>query len=663
MDYTVTCSIQNGCIVAKIDAPEAVRGTQYAYYLYKSDTGLMEKRPYRDESECSFSVTCGGSYYVRGFVRYKEAPDQEYIKSAKNSNRVNYSAAELFCAMYQAHPIPAPKVYFHSAALVKVADKLLGGTLCVRHNLEEMPYCLETLDWNAQYGAQPGAFLLHLQGLTPVPALIGAYIQTKQLAYLQYAREFVEAWHRYIQDPDQVKNKYCWVDHAVNLRATTMIYLGQVAAQDGLWDDAFYAWLLERIKEHGACLNQDDTYAENHNNGVMQDQGLLYIAVFLQREDWINHAVERLMRQVKWAFNSEGVHKENSSGYAQQISQMFRSIGQFLLDAGTKRGQAILDAVSCGEDYLTWLTLPNGKLVQIGDTQLIKREIPVQKHGHKFYPDAGMYFYRSETGDDPSSATYKVVKAGYETTTHKHCDDLSFVLYSKGNEIFADSGVYGYARNKYRAYVLSALAHNTVIVDGTTYAATAENAAHIGMEGYRAFLGYDHVRLFQNAYPGVAITRDFCSADDLTILVDTVESQQNHVYSQLFHLAENIEVLQAQDHEVVLWLAYSGYTVRLRQYGSPVKLRVIKGDLSKPGYGLISQGTNHLAATTTLKFDMEGTSGSFITAITIENKDGDVRLGDRMARGESLIYNADTRSFAIGNLVIPYDRLLTPTTK
>ena len=84
----------------------------------------------------------------------------------------------------------------------------------------------------------------------------------------------------------------------------------------------------------------------------------------------------------------------------------------------------------------------------------------------------------------------------------------------------------------------------------------------------------------------------------------------------------------------------------------------MRGDLKKAGYGLISRGENHMAAITTLKFDLSGKNGVFATAITIEDADGFVRLGGRKARAEDLRYDASTQTFMLGTLTIPCTRPL-----
>ncbi len=293
-----------------------------------------------------------------------------------------------------------------------------------------------------------------------------------------------------------------------------------------------------------------------------------------------------------------------------------------------------------------------------GPTEKMRRHTPQE---HKFYPLSGYYFYRSNRGDEAKRDTWKLLKSGYVQMTHKHADDCSFMLYSKGYEIFVDCGMYAYTRDAFRAYFTSALAHNTVIVDGATYPCDKNHTHCAGMRGYHAFPGYDHVRVLNDAYDGVKFQRDFCSADDLTLIVDTLESRSKHTYSQLFHLGERMELIKAGDREVLIRLADSGYRVRLRQYGGPVKLELIRGNKEKPGLGLISRGTTHLDIITTLKFNLTGTSSVFATAITIEDNDGLVRLGDVKAQAAELGFDSQTQTFTLGGLTIPYAQPLSDT--
>ena len=558
--------------------------------------------------------------------------------------------------------LPKPTLYLPESKAELYASDLMNGKLWVYSRIEPMPYTLETLDFGVQFSNIPRTFQLYLQAFNPVQILVCAYEKGRNPAYLEFAWKFILKWEAYADLPaNAAANPYVFNDHAVALRAENLMYFGQICSKVGIWADDLYDHLYCLLKQHGEWLFDDAHYTKRHNHGVMQDQALLHLGYVLDRKDWMEHAKERLLAQEKWAFNEEMVHTENSPGYAGGVSSLFRKVGRFLQQNGDPLGAQLISDMERTREFIGWTIKPNGIVAQVGDTgnspgQLYAGPDKMRRHTpeeHKIYPLAGYYFYRSNRDEAPKQDTWKLLKCGYVQTTHKHADDASFMLYAKGYEIFTDGGIYGYTKDAFRAYFTSALAHNMVVVDGASYPCDKAHVDACGMSGYEFFPDYDHIRVFHNAYEGVGFQRDFCSADDMTLILDTLSSEQKHTYSQLFHLAENVEVLLAKDRKVVLKLADSGYIVRLRQYGAPAKLSVMRGDLKKAGYGLISRGENHMAAITTLKFDLSGKNGVFATAITIEDTDGCVRLGAGKARAEDLRYDASTQTFVLGKLSIP----------
>lgn len=130
-------------------------------------------------------------------------------------------------------------------------------------------------------------------------------------------------------------------------------------------------------------------------------------------------------------------------------------------------------------------------------------------------------------------------KSGYVSKTHKHADDNSFMLYSKGYDIFVDPGWYNYMTgNFYRDYFVSSNAHNTVIVDGKTYSPTAENSSKVGIYEYEQNENYDYVSGYNEMYNDVSFDRHFYNLGDAIIVYDNIESASEHIYSQLLHASE-----------------------------------------------------------------------------------------------------------------------------
>lgn len=217
-------------------------------------------------------------------------------------------------------------------------------------------------------------------------------------------------------------------------------------------------------------------------------------------------------------------------------------------------------------------------------------------------------------------------KSGYTSKTHKHADDNSFMLYSKGYDLFVDPGWYNYTTgDRYRDYFNSALAHNTVIVDGKSYSPTVENSHKVGIYDYGKEENYDYVIGYNDMYDGVMIDRYYYNLGDAIIIHDNIISNEEHTYSQLFHASEFMQLVQSNNSEALFKLANTDFNVRIRQIFGDTTLNVIRGDFDKETFGYISRKINHIDQINTLKFDVKATNTNLVTLITIEDENGNVQ--------------------------------------
>ena len=89
MEFSVASRLENSTIIAEVIAPEADENTQYAYYLYETQMGILEKRRYTTETSCSFQLTSPGYYYVKVFVRsWPDGKQGEYVQTSQKTKPV-----------------------------------------------------------------------------------------------------------------------------------------------------------------------------------------------------------------------------------------------------------------------------------------------------------------------------------------------------------------------------------------------------------------------------------------------------------------------------------------------------------------------------------------------------------------------------------------------
>lgn len=535
--------------------------------------------------------------------------------------------------------------------VVDIAEGLLNGELTVLDTMDSRPYSFDDFDWNVAFSDSPNTYQLYLQSLNPIMYLSKAYEITNKKEYLDMGKKFLEEWDKYRMSELAANNSFVWYDHGTALRADNIIYLVLTAekADKDFFSSEEREWIYNLIKEHADFLAQEVNYTSNHNHGIFQDQALLYCAFFLNdenKDEWISIAEKRLLEQKEFAFTQEMVHVENSPTYQLGVMDLFRVVAEFLDTVGDELSATLYEDIKKAGEFMTYIMKPDGVLAEIGDANCPLDTINSLDNEHliyaaslgtegtkpeeksKVYPMSGYYISRNNWDqEDAKSSTWMMFKSGYVFNTHKHADDNSFMLYSKGFDIFVDPGWYNYmAGNFYRDYFISSNAHNTVIVDGKTYSPTVENSDKVGIYDYEQNENYDYVSGFNEMYHGVSFDRHFYNLGDAIIIYDNMKSSSEHLYSQLLHASEKMKVVEETNSEVLFAIDMDGeeYFVRVQQLLDDGNNILIHGDKEKEKFGYISREMNHLDTIDTLKYDVRGKNVDIITLITIEDKNGNI---------------------------------------
>lgn len=530
-----------------------------------------------------------------------------------------------------------------SDLFVGFADRLLRNDLVVNEKIQsEVHYDIDRIDWDINATASPNTFLLYLHSLRPVFFLTKAYIEKKDANYLNSALKFIFSWRDYANSKNS-HNRYTWYDHSVAERTDNLIFFLEVYKNSKEDTQLEYEEILPIIRTNAEWLFDDKNYTKRHNHGIFEDFSLIKSGYFLNETHFVQKGISRLDDQLKYAFPNKYIHIENSVGYHIGITSYVKEIYEYLKDVRNEYARSAYDYYKGAVDFLIYVYKPNLALPLLGDTigstgtekveenyqnrQLkyvqsmgLKGEVPGDLV--KIYMKDGYFIFREHW--DPTNfdqSTWLLFKSGFLSSTHKHADDLSFLLYSKGHDIFIDPGMYNYMiGDKIHDYTNSNLAHNTIIVDDKSYSVSMFNSNKVGLHSHNKNNGYQSIVAFNNIFDGVLIDRNLNIIDGNNFIIyDDIVSGEYHKYTQVFHLSNDVEIMDLSRDYAILNIKKTKYCVLLEQLNSSDNVTYFEGNHNRrPSY--MSVGLNQVVPTTTIVFDKFGYSTEFVTSVRIIEK-------------------------------------------
>lgn len=538
---------------------------------------------------------------------------------------------------------------------ISMGEELLKGNMVVDQWIREVTsFSVETFDWDMTFSASPTTFQLFLQGLTPVAFLVGHYVLTGHIEAYALAEKLVQSWMDFYPEdmsttPD-APNSYTWDQHAVALRTEALLYFLLVGYENDFLSEEEEYLVCRHIQQHASYLKNPNYYLENENHGVFEDRALLYYSYAFSDESGVETAVARLRRQWAFLFTKSGVCVENSYAYHRVNKDLFVEISKVLSKYDHPFSQELRETLLAAENFMGYALLPDKTSPPYGDSQKDSYvdAVCTEPDGvfafacgantavtplktRMVYPDAGYYVGRefwnaSEKNLQNSDSFWVMFRSGYQSITHRHADDNSFMLYARGHDVFVDSGSYNYMfRDPMRRYVRSANAHNTVVVDETSYDFLRKDATKLSgifAQQMDEAEKCDYMAAYNLHRAGITHVRHFFYYTTDVIIIDEMFSRQSHRYSQLFHCGKDIKITNATDQETLLHIADTEYSVVLRQHMCCSAVKVFNGMKQGTLYGNISEQFNEVIETNTLKYDLVGSNASFVTQISLVDANG-----------------------------------------
>lgn len=276
---------------------------------------------------------------------------------------------------------------------------------------------------------------------------------------------------------------YAWFDMAVGVRAIVLVQALTVFGPA--------KWLVESILVHGEHLSDGANYEGKGNHSLHQDMGLIVVAQFLERNDWLELATQRILSMFKDAIDDQGVSREGSIDYQYRNYRWYEEAVRRLKAAGVALPEAVESVLDRMPIFMAHATSPSAHYALIGDTLLHEAPIVIgtptewvnnmskAPEDRIALYDAGYLFARSswDTWHEKRATSYLTLRfgPGRSTAVHGHEDAGAITLDAHGERLLCDSGLYAYEAGSERLFFRGRSSHNVVDVPGRVYYPSAES--------------------------------------------------------------------------------------------------------------------------------------------------------------------------------------------
>ncbi len=449
------------------------------------------------------------------------------------------------------------------------------------------------------------------------------------------------------------EDEFAWYDMAVGQRATKIAYLLKKALLSGE-DEGTLAKLLVAANAHLLELECSERIALHSNHGLFQMLGLLALSHEFPCLSHANNGHELAVKNIKIMlrrhFMEDGLHAEHSPEYHVYMANLlnvFKDSG-YICDSGLT---TLINKVIHASQYLVDV---NGRLLAFGDTAngidvrtkagfdlCFSDETYMPPEGWKWFDRTGVVVEYTYHNGLPDSCF--AMMAAFHSRQHKHADDMGFVLSTRGRPLLVEAGSYKYEyAAPERIYCESTRAHNCLEIDGLNYSryrvdgfgSAIQHAEKIGpclvVEGE-----VHHKRLVPDKPYNKVVSEDAIPVDiwhrrlifycpsRFLLLVDILQSEDVHRYSQWLHLDPDLRVdsaVKSSDSTLIVD-GDENKICAIKPLHGINKVELLSGETEPNIKGVYVDGNSKLIPMSSLRFSSSGSRQVMAVLIDMEQSE------------------------------------------
>lgn len=297
--------------------------------------------------------------------------------------------------------------------------------------------------------------------------LVAAYRATGREEFFTMARDVILGWASY-ERRALVPRGDLWFDHAIAERMLALAEFWSVYRHHPSFNPDEAQTLFVFVARSRSFLSNPAFYYRLSNHGVMQDLALWHVSIAFPTLPEAPHysqvAFERLSKLMAFYIDEQGVVLEHSAGYHKTGVQFMSLAFRYMTLLGIEVPSIWRQKFARAQEVYARLRRPDGSLPMFGDTEggvhLPGPVVPESEQGGSYgplkrraekvhpqsevYPVAG-YSIWWDGLEHPERLSQTVVAWSYfPGFAHKHADEMSVLLWARGQTWWTNVGYWPY---------------------------------------------------------------------------------------------------------------------------------------------------------------------------------------------------------------------------